>query len=344
MSRPPRTLEAVRHASPWPRAAVALLLALACLVPASASAQGMNVALSRLRLPNGTGGCDGADFCPDNEAWTSLATQLAGALIPPLVQPAHTRGPRSFYLGVETMLTGIESNQEYWQRGTEGDAGSIDRNRAVDSVLAWTRISMRKPLPFGFELGMSGGYVVDTDYFTLGAELRWALLEGWTGRDWLVPDFAVRAAVQTLIGDAQFNMTIVALDATLSNSFIIGDAFELSPYVAGQVNFTFADTELVDLTPTVDAWGTCQPEPPDPSIGAALACTGDASDFNNNAVFRSLRTIRPRMVFGAQARYEIVTVNAAFSFDLVPPHDVDAVVSSSVPRQLRLDIGLGLSY
>ncbi len=320
------------------------LLAGLLLAPATASAQGMNLALSRLRVPEGTGGCSGADFCPDNEAWASLATQLAGAMIPPLIQPAHTRGPRSFYLGVETMLTGIEANQDYWQRGTEGDAGSVDRNRAVRSILAWTRVSIRKPLPFGFELGMSGGYVVDTEYFTVGAELRWALLEGWTGRDWLVPDFAIRAAVQSVVGDAQFNMTVVALDATLSNSFVIGDAFELSPYVAGQANFTFADTELVDLTPTVDAWRLCDPAPPDPSIGARLACRGDPSDFNNSAVFRSLRTIRPRMVIGAQARYEIVTLNAAFSFDLVPPHDMDAALAASLPRQWRLDLGLGFSY
>lgn len=303
----------------------------------------MNLALSRLRV-DAAGGCVGAEYCPDNAAWSSLATQLAGALIPPLVQPARTRGPRSFYLGVETMLTGIDSTQDYWQRGTEGDGGITDRNRAVDSVLTWTRISIRKPLPFGFEIGTSGGYLVNTDYFTLGFELRWALLEGWTGRDWWVPDFAVRAAVQTLVGDAQFNTTVVALDATLSNSVVIGDAFELSPYIAGQVNFTFADTELVDLTPNVDAWRLCDPPPPDATTGSRVACRGDASDFNNNGVFRSIRTIRPRMILGAQARYEIVTVNAAFSFDVLTPHEADSNLAASLPRQWRLDLGLGFSY
>jgi hypothetical protein len=311
---------------------------------APAEAQRMNLALSRLRVAGGTPDCPAA-FCADNDAWSSLATQLSGALIPPLVEPARTRGPRSFYLGVETMLTGIEASQGYWQLGTEGDgAPGADRNRSVDSILAWTRVSIRKPLPFGFELGTSAGYLVNTDYFTLGLEIRWALLEGWTGRDWWVPDLAIRGAVQTLVGDAQFNTTVVAIDATLSNSVVIGDAFELSPYLAGQINWVFADTELVDLTPTVDAYRLCNPLPPDATSGSRINCQGDPSDFNNNTVFRSIRTMRPRMIMGAQARYELATVNVAFSFDLLTPREADASLADSLPRQWRLDLGLGFSY
>jgi len=325
------------------------LLAVLTMAPAVAQAQRMNIALSRLSIagdPMNPAGdpCPGAGFCADNDAWASLMTQFTGALIPPLVEPARTRGPRSFYLGVETMFTGIESSADYWQRGTEGDGAVADRNRAVDSVFTWTRLSIRKPLPFGFELGTSAGHLVNTDYFTLGLEIRWALLEGWTGRDWWVPDLAVRGAVQTLVGDAQFNATVVSIDATLSNSVVIGDAFELSPYLAGQINWAFADTELVDLTPTRDAWRECAPTPPDPVTGARVTCTGDSSDFNNNTVFRSIRTMRPRMIMGAQARYELITVNLAFSFDINTPAENDASLSASLPRQWRLDLGLGFSY
>lgn len=321
-----------------------LFAAPALLSPTSARAQRMDLALSRLRIEGGTPDCS-STYCADDRAWASLATQLSGALIPPLLGPARTRGPRSFYLGVETMLTGIEASQGYWQLGTEGDGGPMgDRNRAVDSVLAWTRLSIRKPLPFGFELGTSAGYLVNTSYLTLGLEVRWALLEGWTGRDGWVPDFAVRAAVQTLVGDAQFNTTVIALDATLSNSIVLGDAFELSPYVAGQLNWVFADTELVDLTPNVDAWRLCDPLPPDASSGSRVNCQGDPSDFNNNTVFQSLRTMRPRLVMGAQARYELFTLNLAFSFDLLTPREADANLPESLPRQWRLDLGAGFSY
>lgn len=321
------------------------LASVSMLAPDTAQAQRMSLALSRLSTPNDPAApcVENATHCADNDAWQSVMTQLTGALIPPLVEPARTRGPRSFYLGVETMLTGIESTSDYWQRATEGDAGTVDRNRSVDSIFAWTRLSLRKPLPFGFEIGTSAGYLVNTDYFTLGLEIRWALLEGWTGRDWWVPDLAIRGAVQTLVGDAQFNATVVAIDATLSNSFVLGDALELSPYIAGQINWVFADSELVDLTPERDAFAECDPEPNNPS-GVRPLCRGDGSDFNNNTVFQSIRTMRPRMIFGAQARYEIVTVNAAFSFDVQTPNEADRALPASLPRQWRLDLGLGFSY
>jgi hypothetical protein len=315
--------------------------------PETAQAQRMSLALSRLSRPNDMADpcVAGATVCADQDAWRSVMTQLSGALIPPLIEPARTRGPRSFYLGVETMLTGIENTSDYWQRATEGDGAMADRNRSVDSVFTWTRLSLRKPLPFGFEIGTSAGYLVNTDYFTLGLEIRWALLEGWTGRDWWVPDLAVRAAVQTLVGDAQFNTTVVAIDATLSNSVVIGDAFELSPYIAGQINWAFADSELVDLTPERDAFAECDPDPAQPD-GMRTVCRGPSggSDFNNNTVFPSLRTMRPRLVGGVQARYELITLNAAFSFDLLTPREADSSLPASLPRQWRLDLGLGFSY
>ena len=313
------------------------MLGVAAIDATPASAQRMSLALSRLRTTT-----DDMNYTGDDEAWSRLATQFTGALIPPLMGPARTRGPRSFYLGIETMMTGVDASASYWRRGTRGEAGSTE-NGAVDSLLTWSRLSLRKALPFGFELGTSAGHLINTNYFTLGFELRWALLEGWTGRDSWIPDFAVRGAVQTLVGDAQFNATVVAIDATISNSVIIGDAFEISPYIAGQLNWVFADTELVDLTPERNAIRECDPDPENPTP-LRPQCRGDGSDIGNNTVFRSLRTMRPRLVFGAQGRYEVVTVNAAFSFDLLAPSDADSSLPTDLPRQWRLDVGAGLSF
>jgi hypothetical protein len=318
--------------------ACATLLGASALDAAPVSAQRMSLALSRLRTSE-----DGMNFQGDDEAWSRLATQFTGALIPPLIGPARTRGPRSFYLGIETMMTGIDSSAPYWRRGTEGDTGTVDENRAVDSLLTWTRLSLRKALPFGFELGTSAGHLINTNYFTLGLEIRWALFEGWTGRDAWIPDFAVRGAVQTLVGDAQFNTTIATIDATLSNSVVLGDAFELSPYIGGQINWVFADTELIDLTPERNAIRECDPDPENPTPLRPV-CRGDGTDIGNSTVFRSIRTMRPRLVLGAQGRYEVITVNAAFSFDLLSPSEADSSLPTDLARQWRLDLGAGLSF
>jgi hypothetical protein len=344
---------------------------LAPLGASTASAQRMDLALSRLSVPSDPlsatcpserVGPDGMvypqEVCQDDDAWRSLATQFAGGLIPPMLTPARTRGPRSFYFGIDTSISGIDASSRYWHVGTEGtgsgSTGIAGENRQVDGVLAWTRLTVRKALPFGFELGTNIGYLVNTSYWALGVEIRWALLEGWLTHDWWVPDIAVRGSVQTLVGDAEFNMTVAAFDLTISNSIVIGDAFEFTPILAGQLSWTFADTELVDLTPSTSAFGTCNPDPATPT-GPGSLCRGSGMDYNHNAVFPSIRTMRPRLIFGAQARYEVFTLTGSFSFDAVPPSEMDSHLPRTITepggtvrtvndRQWRIDVGVGISY
>lgn len=351
--------------------------------PAAVHAQ-MDLALSRLRIGVGDGvpGTERYDdtgmlvsdtctdlgtgypreFCQDDDAWRRLATEFTGALIPPLLTPARTRGPRSFYLGLEGSITGISGGDgragEVWSTGTEGNQpiapGAAPTNRFADRVLGWARLNIRKALPFGFDLGTNIGLMPNSSYWALGLEIRWAILEGWQSRDWWVPDIALRGAVQTLVGDAEFNATAVAVDLTISNSIILGDEFELSPYVAGQLAWAFADTELVDLTPDRDAFSECDP---DPLSAASNPCRGSGADYNHNVVFPSVRTMRPRLVFGAQGRFEVFALTAAFSFDLVSPSEMDsslpqplrdpttaALVRPGIDRQWRVDFGVGLVY
>lgn len=308
------------------------------------------------------------EWCQDDDAWRRLATEFTGALIPPLLTPARTRGPRSFYVGVEGFITGISSGDTLggsaWRRGTEGNQPSgVAENRFAESALGWSRLNIRKALPFGFDLGTNIGYLSGTSYWTLGLEIRWAILEGWQSRDWWVPDIAIRGAVQTLVGDAEFNATAVAVDLTISNAIVLGDQFELSPYLAGQLAWAFADTELVDLTPERDAFTECAPSTTpgsaggSPSAYASNPCTGSGADYNHNVVLPSIRTMRPRMVFGLQARYEVFALTGAFSFDLLTPSEMDsslpqplrdpttaALVRPGIDRQWRVDFGIGLMY
>ncbi len=323
------------------RGASLLGLLLGLTVTAEAQGRPMDIALSRLRVPN-DGACLGT-YCEDNDAWRRIATDFAGSLIPPLLTPARTRGPRSFYVGMELFMTPIVPGSDHWRRGTEGPgtASSPGMNNFVEPVLVWTRVELRKALPFGFELGTSMGFLPNSSYATLGLEVRWAILEGWLSDDWWVPDLAVRGAVQTLLGDQEFNTTVASVDLTLSNSVILGDELELSPYIAGQFAWTFADTELVDLTPEVNAFADCDPVPGE----AEPMCRGpSSSDYNNNVVFDSIRTMRMRMIFGLQARYEVFTLTGAFSFDLVKPGEWDSSIPADIDRQYTIDAAFGLSF
>ena len=294
----------------WPtRLVLALAIATASLATASpAQAQRMDLALSRLSVvaeADPASACPlgaGADFCADEDAWRRLASQFAGSMIPPVLLPAHTRGMRGIYVGVESSITGIDSGQEYWARGTEGDTGT-DRNRFVDSVLAWNRLNVRKGLPFGFEIGTNVGFLVNTSYWTLGLDVRWSVLEGLRDRGSSVyfPSLSVRGAVQTLLGDSEVNVTVPSIDVSIGERIIIADTVELSPYLGAQIAWVFADTELVDLTPERDAFAECDPDP-SPMGGEPPYCRSDGTDFNHNVVFPSLRSTRARLFFGSQLR------------------------------------------
>ncbi len=327
-------------------------------VSAPASAQTMNIALSRLRVqaeertdnpmtqcPTDGAGAGAVSYCGDNDAYRRVMTQFAASMLPPLLTPGGTGGVRGIYVGFESWITGIDNGAEYWHRAVEGDGvgGDTSRSRFVDPVLAWGRINVRKGLPFGLELGTSIGYLYNTSYWTLGAEIRWSIFEGFRG----FPDVSVRGAVQTLIGDGEFNVTVPSVDLTISEPFVVGNAVEIAPWVSGQVAFPFVDSELVDLTPQESAFTGCNPDPRTPQDGSGTPpyCTGNGSELNQNWVFPSLRSMRWRLGVGAQLRYEWFTLLGSFMFDLVKPGDTygDTSLPSDLDRQWTVNLGAGLT-
>lgn len=79
--------------------AAALSTATLTMIPATAAAQDMNIAASRLRasgVDTGSGCTTQTDpmdgrFAMDRAAWCRVMTQFAGSMIPPMLTPAGTR-------------------------------------------------------------------------------------------------------------------------------------------------------------------------------------------------------------------------------------------------------------
>jgi hypothetical protein len=328
-----------------------LLLVLAALwAPSPASAQDMNLALSRLRTS--TGCASDVAYCRDDDAYRRVMTQFAGSMIPPVLTPAGTRGVRGIYVGFESWLTGIDNDDtsavgQSWFRAVEGDGmgTSTEQSRFADGVLAWGRLNVRKGLPFGFEIGTNVGYLANTSYWTLGLEIRWALFEGFREEVGWIPDLAVRGAVQTLMGDGEFNVTVPSVDLILSEPFVVANSVEITPSLMGQVAFVFVDSELVDLTPETTAFEACSPDPRTPTdgFGSPPYCRSDGSELNTNVVFPSLRSTRVRFGGGLQIRYEWFTLLSSFLMDAVTPAELDGDLPEDLPRQWQVDLGVGLT-
>ncbi len=304
---------------------------------------------------------------PANVAFKNLVSELGFAIAPTAFHPARTTGFGGFALTLEASYSHINSDGvstehdsnhtqiQYWHQGTQGPTDPNTKqysivNNGPDSVLQVYTLKARKGLPFGFEITGALGYIANTTLWTIGADVRWALLEGFrTGFLGYVPDISVGGATRTLTGSSKFDLTTVGLDVQVSKPFSLADSAVLTPYVGYQFLWIFGDSGIVDLTPNVDALQACGLVGRDAmgnpicrntlptQNGGTIANSGD---FNNNATFDKVRTNRHRGIFGLNYRYGMLYLAGQFLFDLVPASSFDPDLSGTRQWTLSLEAGV----
>jgi len=311
----------------------------------------MDPALSRLVQAAGNGPCaptSGATVCPDNEAFEHLASELSVSLAPPVATGAATTGARGFYVGVSSTATPIRAGERYWVKGTRGANVADEQNRRVDGMLAWNRIDVRKGLPFGFELGSSLGYGMDTSLWLLSAELRVAVFEGFHSGLGALPDVALRGATQAMFGTSELSVRTHTLDVTLSKPFVVAVRHRVTPLLALQALFVNAKSGRIDLTPGTNAWNACAPTSARDNA-ADLACSSNAgaAELANTRSFRTVNQTRLRLFIGAEERYSLLSVTASLGFDLAVPQlqtDVAGDGPRDLMRQISFHLACGMRY
>jgi hypothetical protein len=366
-------------------AAVAILASLFCSI--RAQAQGMDPTPERLVLQPagyGPGTCQAfaanpslapkgvplSNFAcrPDNVAFKNLVSELGFALAPSTMHGARTVGFGGFVISAEASYTHINSNGvtpsnaqtgyaggvPYWQLGTQGSTDANGNYSTVDnspdSLIGFYQLMVRKGLPLGFELDGSLGYVQNTSLWTLGADIRWAILEGFrTGPLGYLPDVAVGGGVRTVTGSSKMYLTTVGIDAELSKPFTLADSGVLTPYVGYQHLIIYGNSAVLDATPNVNALQQCGYQGRDPSTGAP-ECSNKApngadnnADFNNNITFDGVTLNRERIFIGVTYRYELLYVGAQALFDAVElfsPSSVESDLNASVQWTTSLQAGV----
>lgn len=299
---------------------------------------------------------------PDNVAFRNAISELGFAIAPTAFHPAHTTGIGGFALTFETSFTKVNADatstavdgtqRKFWQDGTQGARDPSTKafptsNKTPDSIVGIYSLKARKGLPLGFELVGDLGWVGNTSLWVLGADLRWAPLEGFrTHVLGVLPDLAVGAGVRTLTGTSKFNLTTVGVDVQLSKPIAIADVSKLTPYVGYQRLFIFGDSNVIDSTPNVDPLDQCGYEGNHPVTGAPV-CRNKLSngldnnaDFNNNFTFEKVRTHRHRMMIGVNYRVELVYFATQFLFDVVPPNEENPGLSPSRQWTYSLEAGV----
>lgn len=278
---------------------------------------------------------------PDNIAWRNMMSELGMAIAPTAFHPARTTGFGGFALTLEASFTKINADavstatdgtkRQYWHDGTQGSIDPNSKqysivNNSPDSILQVYSLKARKGLPLGFEVVGSLGYLANTSLWVGGADIRWAVLEGFrTGLLGYVPDISVGSGVRTLGGSSKFFLTTIGIDAQISKQIAIADTGKLTPYLGVQRVIIFADSTIIDTTPNVDPLQRCGYLGADPKTGAPMCRNklsngaDDNGDFNNNVTFNKARIHRWRGIVGLNYRYEVLYVAGQFMTDLTDP-------------------------
>jgi hypothetical protein len=299
---------------------------------------------------------------PNNAAWANMMSELGYAIAPSAFHPARTTGFGGFSLSLEASYAHINADAQvsatdrtqYWHLGTQGTTDPnthkfSDRNTAPDSILQIYTVKATKGLPFGFQITGALGYVANTSLWVGGADIHWALLEGYrTGLLGYLPDVAIGGGVRTLTGSRDFFMTTVGIDAELSKPITLADSAVLTPYVGAQRLYIFADSTVVNLAPNADPLQVCGFQGNDPTTGQPKCSQGPGSNtaFNDQVTFNKVRLDRWRGIVGLTYRYEILYLGGEFAMDLEDPgaEGQAAAYGISGQKQWTTSLELGVFF
>ncbi|MCA9541518.1 MAG: hypothetical protein KC620_21620 [Myxococcales bacterium] len=178
---------------------------------------------------------------PDQSAFRDLSREYGMALAPSLLSPAETLGINGFQFNAQISITTINADKAYWSRGVE--------DQDAPAALVATRLDARKGLPYSFEIGMSGTYLMESELWMLGGMVKFSPNEAV---DALPVDLAVRGTFGRLVGSPQLELTTAGLDLVVSRGFGVGGVVNIAPYMAYSPVFLFARSGVIDVTPAVN--------------------------------------------------------------------------------------------
>jgi hypothetical protein len=149
----------------------------------------------------------------------TLSEDLGAALSYKPVTPAAPLGTIGFDMGVEVTQTDTSKSAQLWSKATNGGS-------SVSKVYV-PKLHIAKGLPFGIDIAAFYSKVPSTNISLVGAELRYAILDGGLA----MPAVAVRGAFTKLGGVDQLSFNTKSVDVSISKGFLM-----FTPYAGvGQV-------------------------------------------------------------------------------------------------------------
>ncbi|MCP4676757.1 MAG: hypothetical protein GY854_14835 [Deltaproteobacteria bacterium] len=305
--------------------AVALTVAMVCLtLVQEVRANKLDLSLARFVDCN----VDGTICNPDVVEYEKFLAEYAFGLSPRILVPAETLGYSGFYLGLEGSLTprpDTKGSAARWKKGTVPATEHPD-------VMFVPAVRVRKGLPWSFEIGGTLNYLAQSELVGLGGDIKWSLFEGYR-RSWrgALPDIAARGSITRIIGEADVDMTIVALDASMSYAFGIGGMVTLTPWLGFQYIWTIVRVE--PLIYRDDSYSTPTFHPP----------TGDEYKVDT---LSGPNLGRAKLFAGFRFGYEMLTFSFELGWGIKSDWkaETEAKEKVAIGHQIQVSGGVGIDF
>ena len=177
--------------------------------------------------------------------YSGVAREMALVLAPLHLGPARTTGHSGFEYTLRFSSHNIHQEQPYWSRVLNLKGGATD----VPDTMGTTNIEVRKGLPFGFELATSLSWLDESETIALGGRLKLALAEGYQHKG--VPDLALHAGVNRMLGSTDLDLTTIAGGATMSYQISAFGRMRFVPFAGYDFLLFQAGTHLL-INPEYD--------------------------------------------------------------------------------------------
>jgi hypothetical protein len=182
-----------------------------------------------------------------NEDFRLLVRELGTIFTPQAMQPAETTGISGFDFAVDYNFHLVDVSRPHWQAALEQP-----RTFTPMTLGARARKGFVLPLPLVSEVEMGALWLIESQMVNIGANVRIALNEGFTGNKWwvVIPDIAVMAGVNRVVGTGDLDLITATAGGSISKGFGVLGTFNLCPFVSYQSIWVNGATRLIDANPT----------------------------------------------------------------------------------------------
>jgi hypothetical protein len=219
---------------------------------------------------------------PDLDAFKTLSRDIGVVFAPKFLAPAETLGQAGFDLGVDVSLHMVDASLEHWRALNSADA---------PNTMVTGQLHVRKGLPFSFEIGATLTHLFDSEMFAPGMELKFSLNEGF----FYLPDIALRGAFNVVVGSSDLNLATTGFDISISKSFGLVGAVNLTPYAGYNQLVVIASSRLLDVAPE---------DPTQPTINEDTGLL----DFQPEFVFDTEVQTLNRFFFGTRLLFGVLNL------------------------------------